>query len=132
MFIISIIVSVLITGICSVIFPTEYKLIEKHNLLALNGNNKVSGNFFLGTGHINSEMKYYYIIKQKNGKIIKTVSYNNIVIFNSENPKIEKYKKVYKNKLLNKLIFDPLFYNKYRIYIPKNSIKNKYELPPFN
>jgi hypothetical protein len=116
-FLIGILVVLLISGILGIYFPPEPILTENEPLLALNGLTSVEGNFFLGIGSIKGDMEYYYL--------------DNIIICNSDNPQIEKYEYKFKSKFLNNN-FICLKDDFYKIYVPKNSIKYDFKIPPFN
>jgi hypothetical protein len=130
-FLIGILVVLLISGILGIYFPPEPILTENEPLLALNGLTSVEGNFFLGIGSIKGDMEYYYLTDYKDGLKIKTVSMDNIIICNSDNPQIEKYEYKFKSKFLNNN-FICLKDDFYKIYVPKNSIKYDFKIPPFN
>jgi ABC-type dipeptide/oligopeptide/nickel transport system permease component len=102
-FLIGILIIFLISGILGVYFPLEPILIENEPLLALNGLTSVEGNFFLGIGSIKGDMEYYYL--------------DDIIICNSNNPQIEKYRYEFKNKFLSNNFY--CFKNDfYKVYIP--------------
>ncbi|MFW6030090.1 MAG: hypothetical protein ACOCRO_07525 [Halanaerobiales bacterium] len=121
------IILILISGIA---FPTKYVVTNKQPIYALDGTNSIEGSFFLGTGSVNSSMKYYYLVKEDGGYSVESVPSNRVVIYYSNTPRIKTLKLQYKNDFLKKHF--PLGLNrKYKIYIPEGTIKHDFEVPPF-
>lgn len=120
-------ISLILTVVC----PTQYKMTDQQDIVALDGTNSTQGNFFLGTGSVDSEMKYYYLVEKDGGRKIESTSHDRLTIYNSDNPRIEEYYKVYKNDFLRKnfVVWDN---PKYKIYIPEGTIKHDFEVPPFD
>lgn len=107
---------------------TEMTCVETSQIVNLQDNNSVEGNFFLGTGYIEGEMKYvfYYQIDSTSFKM-KQVSFYNAIIKYSDIPKVEKYINKPTDSKINLFALDNEI-NNYIIYVPKGSIKNNYEL----
>lgn len=122
-------VSVSLFLLTSLVLDTNASKIEvvdyEVKLYALQDNMGTHGSFLLGSGSINSELKYYYAVKD--GERIKIESMNNdydvsLVEEDNVNPRIVYYKYEYANKLIRKMGFEPLDSRK-EIHIPKGTLK---------
>ena len=126
----------------------EYKLVESHNIIALQDSSNTSGTFFLGCGTVGSSMYYcYYIdtddgykyqqIKVSSDDVDVSIKYCN----ENETPHIEKYDKytiVTSNKdwgwVFNPALIAPranqsvLSAQKIYIYLPEGTIDENYKV----
>ncbi len=106
----------------------DYKLAETKQIYALKDNSSLKGSFFLGSGYVDEEQKYFFIREEDGGKKMDTVDADQSVLYEGEKQtKIEKYEPVIKGKI-SRFLFtsssprDP----KYKLYVPKNSITTDY------
>lgn len=101
----------------------EYSLIETKEIVALNDNSAVSGRFFLGSGRVDEEMKYYFVEETEKGKYTDSISaeYAYVIESDSEVPRIEKHCAEWENDALDWLGC-PLEGSHYKIYVPVGSV----------
>lgn len=90
-------------GLITVTGIAEHNKFETHRdnyevpIFSLKVNTELHGNFFLGTGSINSNTQYYYYVKDdRGGYIINNSSIYNTVLFetNKEEPNVS-WQKIY-------------------------------------
>ena len=84
------------------LFMPTIDIKETKELYALQDGNEISGSFFLGSGRIDEEMHYVYIVKEDRGKQMQTL-------------KIETKEKINELKIKEREHFD----NLYNIYLQK-------------
>lgn len=102
-----------------------YHVVEDVDIYALQDNIATEGSFFLGSGHVDGELKYFYVEKTDIGYTVKHVDADQTYIkYTSDRCHIERYTYTYNNWLVN-LIAVPLT-DRYIIYIPEGSIVNNY------
>lgn len=137
--VISFLVSILLVGciplyvvsaICTGCAEMDYKLTETIEITALNDNSAVSGHFYLGSGYVDEDMKYYFIEETEKGKHMDSVDadYSYIIESNNENPRIEVYSPEFKNNKVLRWFATELAADEYRIYIPENSITTEFSV----
>lgn len=106
----------------------EYVLDSQLELVALQDNNGIHGDFFLGSGFIESELYYvfYYKYEDKEGAGFKTdriLAKNAIVYEQIRNDGLVKIYKFSRGGFLRKTVFE-----RYEIFIPKGSILRQFQL----
>lgn len=103
----------------------EKKAVE---LVALKDNVATEGNFFLGSGHIEGELMYFYLKKEGDGYRAGKIEAEKVVIFEAENmtPHIQWYSSKFKNWNWN-LIAMPTK-EKIEIFLPPSSIIRNYKI----
>ena len=72
---------------------------ETKELYALQDGNEISGSFFLGSGRIDEEMHYVYIVKEDRGKQMQTLKIDTNDIYLNDNvdtPTLDIYSKDFK------------------------------------
>lgn len=126
----------------------EYKLVESHNIIALQDSSNTSGTFFLGCGTVGSSMYYCYYIDTDEGYKYQQINANEYDVDVSikycnenETPHIEKYDKytiVTSNKdwgwVFNPALIAPranqsvLSAQKIYIYLPEGTIDENYKV----
>ena len=124
---------VVVTLLVTLFMPYDYHT-EKitYNLESLEDGNSIEGQFFIGCGKINEELKYsfyyedggYYQLKQLD-------TYNTKIKYIKDKPKYIIYRKVLTDNLYNSFVTGPACdENKehYVICVPKGTIKNNYYL----
>lgn len=115
--------------VCSLFAEIEYTVAETKEITALNDNSTASGYFFLGSGQVDEEMKYFFVEETEKGKHVDSVSAKNAYVIesNSETPRIELLRPDFKNKGLWWIAF-PMQDPEYRIYIPEDSITTDFNV----
>lgn len=105
--------------------------VDTYNIVSLKDNNNVSGNFLLGSGSINGEMKYTFYYEENGFYKMKQIDVNNTSIKYSNDIKVERYREEATESFINYFAIDDLENESnmsYIIYIPEGSIKNNYTL----
>lgn len=105
--------------------------VDTYNIVSLKDNNNVSGNFLLGSGSINGEMKYTFYYEDNGFYKMKQIDVNNTSIKYSNDIKVERYREEATESFINYFAIDDLYSESnmdYIIYIPEGSIKNNYVL----
>lgn len=103
---------------------------ETKELYALQNNNEISGSFFLGSGRIDEEMYYVYIVKEDKGKQIQTleIDANEIYLNDStDTPTLDIHSKDFKYKWMYWFAMPKIGYE-YVFNIPSGSIDYKYNI----
>lgn len=116
-------------GIVHLIFDTEYVYIDNKEVYALQDNVGTVGHFFLGSGSVDGELKYYFMIKEDKGMHVQSVdakdSYVNEI--NSIQPNVDYYEQQFKNEFVQWLT--PAWPSKEYVFeIPKDSIIQNYNI----
>ena len=121
---------VIVAIIVPLFFPTTQVLIQTQNILALNDNISIEGNYFLFSGYINEKMEYRYIIDTDKGKHVESCDVDNTYIKETTDDKhyIEHYKSEFKYQWMRTwfICLDDSSYDV--IYVPKGSITTKYNI----
>lgn len=115
-----------IIGITSVIAPTHYNLTWQRELVSLKGKQSVHGDFFLGTGKIDSNMKYYYFYQKESGYKLESVNASKATLSYSNNPNIKKKQQYFDNNLISLIVSPVAWGYTYHIEIPEDSIKRDF------
>lgn len=80
-------------------FSLEKNIEYKKPVYSVVDNSGVDGSFFLGCGKVDSELKYYYVVKEDLGEKIKSVYADNTYIKKTDGqPVIKKYSYDFENK----------------------------------
>lgn len=128
----TIFVSLFCMGVASFgdILPAdEICTIEEIDIFALNDDVGANGSSFLGTGHANSSLYYYYITVNDDGsKEIHQLDSGSVKVFDNVNdaPHITIISKRNSNPLLRFFFFTER--EEIEIHIPPNSITNDYNV----
>lgn len=124
---IAVVVTIISSSIAEVDADKTYHLSEDIEIYALQDNITTDGSFFLGSGHIDDELKYFYVEKTDLGYTIKNVDADQAYIqYTSDRCHIEKQSYTFNNWFV-RLIAIPLN-DRYVIYIPEGSIVNNYSV----
>lgn len=120
---------VILSGVIHTYNADEEYIRERIEMVAINDNVTSSGQFFLGSGSIDSEMSYFYMTKEERGYKIDKVSGSDVYIVedNGKTPVIEKYDWRFKNKKLE-YWFPNWGSGDTIITIPENSILHNYKI----
>ena len=126
-------ISLFIGLIIALALPTEReKIITYHNLEALQDGNKISGNFFLGSGNINGNMCYVFYYEENGLFKMGQLRSNSVSINYVEGkPVLETIKEMEKeDAFINyfALDHDCSFSTEYIMHVPKGTIKQNYNL----
>lgn len=119
----------LVSGlICEFFAETEPVLVATTEIEALNDSSAASGRFFLGSGHSDEGVKYYYIVETEKGKHIESIDADNAYIIESNDgtPRIEKYRYDWVNDAVEWIAIGPLTDFEYQIFVPENSVTNEF------
>lgn len=114
----------------SFIPDVKYELVETKEIYALKDNQGMRGNFYLGTGYVEDNQKYFFIVNQEGGKKMDSVSVDQSILYEgAKTTKVEVYEPVIKGKVA-KFLFTSTSPrdNKYKLYIPKDSITTEYKV----
>ena len=115
--------------VCAPFAEVHYVVTETKEITALNDNSSATGSFFLGSGRVDEDMKYYYVEQTEKGKHIDDVSADHAYIIeaNNETPRIERYEPKFENAWLYWIAF-PVQEAEYKIYIPEDSITTDFDV----
>lgn len=124
----------------SIEFNSSEKIESNHTIVNLKDNRDTKGDFFIGTGYIDTEAYYYYYYLTDNNsyKLGKLRTDNCEIVYTNGTPHIEKIVRVYTPdkqstdncltlSLILKLI-KPNTSEKYKIYIPEGTITTDFIL----
>lgn len=104
-----------------------YHVVEDIDIYALQDNITTDGSFFLGSGHIDDELKYFYVEKTELGYTVKNIDADQAYIqYTTDRCHIEKQSYTFDNWFV-RLIAEPIT-DRYIIYIPEGSIVNNYSV----
>lgn len=130
-FLISLVLTFLTMGIIDSSAIKENIVLSDVQLCALQDNNSVQGNFFLGSGNIDGSMKYIYLTKTEDGGyLMGSVNATDAIVHEIDSkPHITKYTQKYKNSDITYWFGDPMFSNvKSQIFVPNGSIKYNFNI----
>ena len=119
----------LIGSIIGYFMPTV-DIKETKELYALQDGNEISGSFFLGSGRIDEEMHYVYIVKEDRGKQMQTLKIDTNDIYLNDNvdtPTLDIYSKDFKYGWMYWFAM-PSGDCEYVFNIPPDSIDYKYNI----
>lgn len=100
---------------------------QEQKLYALSDRNGVEGSFFLGSGSIDDNMKYVYIVEvEDKGYKMETLGINYVYInYTDETPTLVTVTYIFDNNILN-FFAVPFKSHEYIFNIPEGSITNSY------
>lgn len=121
----------LIIALCgSVVCNPQTPEVETTYIYAMSDTMGIEGSFFLGTGSVDSEMKYVYMTKTDKGmKIAEPIDTKDAYINyieEGEAPRIEKVHYITDSDLLNFLFIFPQ--SETYIYVPEGTVKEVYNI----
>lgn len=112
--------------------PAEMVEVESTiELYAVNDYIGEHGRFYLGSGHIDNDEYYYYVVKTEDGGFItkKIESDMAVLYYTEDEPKIEVCRYKFTNPIHNFLSFGVCqTERKYKIYIPEGTIIHDYKV----
>ena len=112
------------------LFMPTVDIKETKELYALQDGNEISGSFFLGSGRIDEEMHYVYIVKEDRGKQMQTLKIDTNYIYLNDNvdtPTLDIYSKDFKYKWMYWFAM-PSGDCEYVFNIPPDSIDYEYNI----
>ena len=112
------------------LFMPTIDIKETKELYALQDSNEISGSFFLGSGRIDEEMHYVYIVKEDRGKQIQSLEIETNDIYLNDNvdtPTLDIYSKDFKYGWMYWFAV-PRGDCEYVFNIPPDSIDYKYNI----
>ena len=124
-----IILWVSIGSIIGLFLPT-IDIKETKELYALQDGSEISGSFFLGSGCIDEEMYYVYIVKEDRGKQMQTLEIDTNEIYLNDNvntPTLDIYSKDFKYEWMYWFAIPETGYE-YVFNIPSGSIDYEYNI----
>lgn len=116
---------------CVVITPTEPVVTDTVPIYAMSDTMGVEGSFFLGSGNVDSEMKYIYAQETEKGITIKTVDADNAYIKyidEGEDPYIKKIEYHHESGFVEWLFAPAALHHETFIYVPEGTVKNVYNV----
>lgn len=128
-FIIGLVLAIGSSIISDLTFEKESIYIGSKEIHALRDNVGITGQFFLGSGGVDSKLKYHYITKEDKGMRTRSVDVGNAYIneIDGVEPSVSYYKKQFKNKTIQWLT--PAFYISELIFeVPPNSVIQDYNI----
>lgn len=109
---------------------TESEVVETKPIYAISDTMGVEGSFFLGSGCVDSDMKYVYAENTNKGIKLKTIDTDKAYVKyvdKKTDPYIEKIKLSHKEGFGTWLFGNPYKYE-YIFYVPEGTVKNVYNI----
>lgn len=109
----------------------DYKKESSIEIAAFEDNITSEGSFYLGSGSVEGVMKYFYMIEREGGLQTESIPSDNTIIYDKDEklkkPRIDVYEGTYNKmgsvgKMLN------ITKTKYKVYVPKGSVKTNYNV----
>lgn len=102
-----------------------YHVVEDIEIYALQDNITTEGSFFLGSGHVDDELKYFYVEETELGYVVNNVDADNAYIkYTTDRYHLERLSYTFDNWFVRLIAFP--MNNRYVFYIPDGSIINNY------
>ena len=122
------IVGCFIGVIPALMLPADIEINTYENKIeSLQDNNSVGGDFFLGCGAVQGEMKYVFYYSIDGGFKMSQLSYEDVLIKYSNEARVIEYREEPTESFINWFALD-ITGSTYEIYVPKGTIKNNYNL----
>jgi hypothetical protein len=104
--------------------------VSEQKIYALKDNSQTNGSFFLGSGTIDEEQYFFYVIDTEKGKRIEKqlADESYVVETNNETPKVVTYERRYKSAFARFMYGDTNGNYEYRFYVPKNTITTDFTI----
>tara|TARA_R110002020_G_scaffold381847_1_gene592758 strand:+ start:189 stop:692 length:504 start_codon:yes stop_codon:yes gene_type:complete len=126
-----IVVGFLVGFTITFILPAETEVnIYNYDIETLQDNSSVSGDFFLGSGNIEGNMKYVFYYKTNGGFKMKQIDYDDVIIKYSETRKevIEHKEEMVSDSWINNFAYDASTVLEYEVFVPKGTIRSNFNL----
>lgn len=115
------------SAICDSVADKTYHITEDTEIYALRDNIVTEGDFFLGSGNIDGELNYFYVVQTDMGYTINHMDADNVYIqYTTDRCHLETYSYTFNSKFV-RLIAAPMS-ERYIFYIPDGSIINNYSI----
>lgn len=119
--------SILVSSIWAMLlgyaFEQEKYVVETYQISALADNSKIEGRFFLGSGSINENQKYFFMKKEDGGLIMDYIPATGSIVYEGYNePFIEKLESRFVNDWWSLIALPGFNKGHYKVYVPENSI----------
>ena len=102
-----------------------YSVAEDVDIYALQDNITNGGSFFLGSGHVDNELKYFYVTETELGYTINSIDADDVYIkYTTDRCHVEKHTYTFDNWFV-RCIAIPMT-ERYVFYIPEGSVINNY------
>lgn len=106
---------------------------DYEHIYAIKTNTSIDGNFFIGTGKINSINRYIVFMKtEDDGMYQKSFDIDSCIVYECDtiSPQVKYIYKTIRNQKYKKWLLFPNYnsFHKYHIYVPKNSIYYNYNV----
>jgi len=109
--------------------PQERNFVSEEQIYSIVDNQGFNGQFVLGCGTVQSNIRYYYTIKDEYGTKVSSVDMNTTHIINVNNePKIKKYHTDFKNKIWDLIAVNFKEIDDYILEVPNDTIKYEYNI----
>ena len=126
-FMVIVLVSMVSSYICDDICDKEWYVSEDTNIYALQDNVSAQGRFFLGSGHVDGKLKYFYVEETELGYAVRNVGADNTYIrYTNGECHMETLSYEFTNDFV-RLIAVPVGV-RYVFYIPEGSIVQNYTI----
>lgn len=103
-----------------------WSTVEDSDIYALQDNLTTEGSFFLGSGHISDELRYFYVKETDFGYTVCNVDADNSYIrYTTDRCHIERQTCTFSNDFVAAIAF-PMTNTRYVFHIPDGSILNNY------
>lgn len=107
----------------------ETKFISETPIYSVVDNQGLNGQFSLGYGRVSDELKYYYVVHEKLGERVNSITADCTHIKNTNStPKLKIYEQDFKHKVWWLLGLNFKAGNSYVIEVPKNTVKYDYNI----
>ena len=101
----------------------DYEISNSYDITALQEESQIEGNRY------NFKTIEYYKVIRKYGNKQEKIPSNNADIIGDGNNKVVEYKPVYKNEFISRFfMLDKIRSSKYEIHVPKETIKNNFNI----
>lgn len=121
----------MIMGIFGLFLPTEEVVVSERLIYSLSDSNGINGSFVLGTGKVDSDLYFYYVVDGENGKEIEKEKRENIIIVETyeETPYKKTTGERLKWKWLEWFMVDPnSLFDKTTLTVPNETILQEYNV----
>lgn len=116
------------SGLIGESLSANYTLSSSAPIVALKDNKITEGNFFLGCGSIDGDLRYYYAEDSSSGYKVKGVDIDKCyILFDDDHPRIERYDVAAFNKKRHYIYAIPYGYY-YKLYVPHGSITTEFKV----
>lgn len=109
-------------------YKLEFRKIDTREIVSIQDSTGAGGEFFLGTGSINTDMYYFMYLRSGDGYELRKLPADKVKIKNSDSPRLVVYENMFKKESNFWTIIEGAGEQSFRIYVPEGSIKHKFKL----